>query len=229
MPIPLKAALEDLLRAKRLQAATPPLRGERRIFPLKTGLPTLDAVLGGGIPRGQVSEIFGSTSSGRTGLLLSLMAGVTSAGQLGAWVDGADRLDPASAHAAGVELGRLFWLRGNGNIGEILSATATLAGSGLFELIVLDLLGIASRDVGRLPNTTWLRLQRMIETSTTALVLLGDHHIAHGPEGASLLMSAARPRWSGPPGSAHLFEGLSTEARVGPNGFRTASLDLRVH
>jgi hypothetical protein len=222
----LKAALEDLLRARRLQAESPPLRGERRLYPLGTGVATLDALLGGGFPRGQVSEVYGPSSSGRTGLLLSLVARVTRGGALGAWVDAADRLDPASALSAGVDLGRLLWLRGGRAVSESLSGAATLLGSGLFELVVLDLAGAPEKDVGRLPGTTWLRLQRMIEASTTAFVLLGNHHTAHGPAGVSLAMSPAKPFWSGHPGPGHLFQGLSTDVRVGRHGFRTTPLEL---
>jgi hypothetical protein len=224
MPAPLKAVLEDLLRTRRLQTEGPPLRGERRLFPLATGVAALDALLGGGFPRGKVSEVYGPRSSGRTGLLLSLLARVTRGGPLAAWVDTADRLDPTSAHAAGVDLERLFWLRGTGKTSESLSAAATLLGSGLFELLVLDLAELP--DLDRLPGTTWLRFHRMIEDSTAALVILGDRHTPHGPTGVSLAFREAKPFWSGRPGPGHLFQGLSTEVRVGREG-RVASLDLR--
>src|SRR5215510_7636519 len=131
-----KAALEALLKARRLQAEAPPLRGEVRHTPLPTGVPPLDTLLRGGFPRGQVSEVHGPASSGRTGLLLALVAQATRADALAAWVDPGDRFDPATAAAAGVQLPRLLWLRGKGqeapDLAESASALSTLLGSGLF-------------------------------------------------------------------------------------------------
>src|SRR4051812_27393610 len=184
----LKDALEDLLRARQLQADDPPLRGEdRRGRALVTGIAPLDDLLHGGFPRGQVSEVHGAPSSGRTALLLTLVARLTRAGSLVAWVDPGDRLDPASAAAAGVTLSRLLWLRGEargrgaGALSPAISAVGTLLGSGLFEAVVLDLAGIAATVRQRLPGTTWIRLQRLVEDQPSALVLVGDGHVAHGP------------------------------------------------
>src|SRR5687767_7324895 len=136
MPFALKAALEDLLKERRLSADGPPLRGEdRRGTPLATGVAGLDALLFGGLPRGQVSEIHGPASSGRTGIALAVAARATRAGALAAWVDPHDRLDPRSAADAGVDLGRLLWLRGMPAAGprsllSAISAVGTLLGSG---------------------------------------------------------------------------------------------------
>jgi RecA/RadA recombinase len=131
-PAERKRALEDLLRARRLQADAPPLRGEdRRLRPLSTAIDAVDALLGGGFPRGALSEIHGPASSGRTGVLLALLARTTRGGALGALVDPLDRLDPASAAAAGTDLERLLWLRGprsaTGEPQALVDATAAAA------------------------------------------------------------------------------------------------------
>jgi len=214
MSSPLKSALEDLLRSRKLQADGPPLRGERRLSPLSTGLGPIDALLNGGFPRGCVSEVHGAISSGRTGLLLSVVARSTRFGALCAWVDPMDRLDPSSASRAGVDLERLLWLRGD-SLAKCFSALTTLLGSGLFEVIVLDLGGV--RDLGRLPQATWIRLQRVVESTLTALVLLAENHVARGPGGVSLSLAATGPRWSGSsPG--RLLGALASEARTGHHG-----------
>ena len=226
----LKHALEDLLRARRLQRAGPPLRGEdRRLRPLGTGLAALDGSLGGGFPRGCLSEVHGPASSGRTGLALALVAQATWSGALAAWVDPGDALDPASAAAAGVELQRLLWLRGDPPARALPAAVAavgTLVGSGLFDVVVLDLAGVPPREIGRLPGATWIRLQRMIEETPAALVLLAPAHVARGPGGVSLPLQAGTPRWSGA-GPGRLLRGLAAEARAGlPGvGFELRALD----
>src|SRR6266508_721663 len=62
-----------------------------------TGLATLDAPLGGGFPRGQLSELVGSRSSGRTSVVLRMMAAATDRGELVALIDALDMFDVASA------------------------------------------------------------------------------------------------------------------------------------
>jgi hypothetical protein len=229
--IPLKHALEDLLRARRLQRDAPPLRGEdRRLRPLPTGIETLDGVLGGGFPRGRLSEVHGPASSGRTGLALALLAQATRAGTLAAWVDPGDALDPVSVSAAGVDFSRLLWLRGEPRsrpLSAAVAAVGTLVGSGLFDVVVLDLAGVSPQDVGRLPGATWIRLQRMIEETPAALVLLAGAHVAQGPGGVSLALEPGAPLWSGAPGAGRLLRGLRAGARAGRQSLRAASIELR--
>ena len=229
-----KRALEDLLRARRLQAEEPPLRGEERRRPLSTGIGEVDALVGGGFPRGALSEVHGPASSGRTGVLLGLLARATRGGALAALVDPLDRFDPASAAAAGMELARLLWLRGPRIASEELSAkalaeataaVATLASSGLFDVVALDLAG-ADRERRRLPATTWLRLQRLVEDTTTAVVLVAEEHVACGPGGTTIALEPAAPRWSGPPGPARLLGALTARARAGRHVLRGADFAL---
>ncbi len=230
-----KRVLEDLLRARRLQADEPPLRGcDRGRRPLATGIAELDPILAGGFPRGELSEIHGPASSGRTGVLLALLARTTGAGALAALVDPLDRLDPASAAAAGVDLSRLLWLRGPRGSGEephanslaqATAAVSTLAGSGLFDVVTLDLAG-ADHERRLLPATTWLRLQRVVENATTALVLVADAHVACSPGGRALALEPAGLRFSGPPGPACLLKALTARARAGRHGLRAAELSF---
>ena len=79
--------------------------------PASTGLADLDALIGGGLPRGGISEITGEASSGGTSVILSLLAEATARGEVAAYIDVSDCLDPLSAAAAGVELERLLWVR----------------------------------------------------------------------------------------------------------------------
>jgi len=76
-----------------------------------SGVTELDAVLGGGFPRGSLVELCGPASSGRTSLAFSLLAQATERQEACAFVDVSDSLDPISLAAAGVELPRLLWIR----------------------------------------------------------------------------------------------------------------------
>jgi RecA/RadA recombinase len=109
------AGLETALRARKLdRTLTTALPLERRDESalLPTDVAALDACLRGGVPRGQLSEIAGPSSSGRTTLALQAIAASTRRGELAALVDTFDRLDVASAAAAGIDLDRLLWIRG---------------------------------------------------------------------------------------------------------------------
>ncbi len=229
MSATLKSALEDLLRARALQAEAPPLRGERRLAPLPTGVAAIDSVLAGGFPRGRLSEAVGPASSGRTALALGMIARATAGGALAACVDPGDRLDPASLAASGADLERLLWLRGDPRgprgLSEAAAATGTLIAAGLFDLVILDLAGVAAAEIHRLPHTTWHRLARTLEETTTALVLLAREHVAQGPGGVALTLAAQGPRFAGE-GSGRLLVGLGLEARVARHQLRGVVVEL---
>ena len=74
------------------------------------GIASLDS-LTGGIPRGALTEMVGPASSGRTSVMLALVAEITRRQEVCALVDVTDSFDPASAEAAGVDLRRMLWIR----------------------------------------------------------------------------------------------------------------------
>lgn len=96
----------------KLAAVVPASRLEVRAAPemVSSGIPQLDA-LTGGFPRGCLTEICGTASSGRTSVLLSALAHATQRGEVCALVDASDTFDPVSAAAAGMEMNRLLWVR----------------------------------------------------------------------------------------------------------------------
>src|SRR5437867_11614831 len=97
-----------------------------------SGVTELDAVLGGGFPRGSLVELCGPASSGRTSLAFSLLAQATERQEACAFVDVADSLDPLSLTAAGVDLPRLLWIRcgETGDRGANLKTPSYFAGVG---------------------------------------------------------------------------------------------------
>ena len=74
------------------------------------GINGLDA-LTGGVPRGALTELFGPASSGRSSVMLSLMASVTRRQEVCALIDVTDSFDPLSGEAAGIDLRRMLWVR----------------------------------------------------------------------------------------------------------------------
>src|SRR5262245_33400507 len=76
-----------------------------KIEVIPTGSLGLDMALGvGGVPRGRVVEIFGPESSGKTTLMLHIIANAQKAGGLAAFIDAEHALDPSYAKKLGVNL-----------------------------------------------------------------------------------------------------------------------------
>jgi recombination protein RecA len=93
------------------------LEGFQRRVPVEresTGIPELDAILDGGVPRGSIVELCGPGCSGRTSLSFSVLAKATERQELCAYVDVCDALDPVSLASAGVDLKRVLWVRCGG-------------------------------------------------------------------------------------------------------------------
>jgi len=105
---------------------------------IPTGALALDLALGiGGIPRGRVTEIFGSEASGKTTLAQHIIAETQKAGGIAAYIDAEHAFDPTYAANCGVNLRDL--LISQPDTGEqALEITETLVRSGAVDLIVVD-------------------------------------------------------------------------------------------
>jgi recA bacterial DNA recombination protein len=221
-----RADLESLLRTRQLDSTLtstlpqPDPHDELAVAP--TALPPLDASLGGGFPRGQVSELAGARSSGRASVLQHAMAAATGRGELVALVDVLDMFDVESAHAAGVDLDRVLWIRGHAvmnpglcrdlnqrAIEQAMRAFALVLQAGNFGLVVFDAAEAPINDLRRLPFTTWLRLQRMVEGSQTVCLLVGPEPMARSAAGLTLRVGRATGRFG-----ARIFNGIDTQVEV---------------
>ncbi len=196
------AVVEAALRARKLdRTLTRALAAKPRAdAAAATGVARLDEALGGGLPRGQLSEIAGVRSSGRTALLLHLVAAATRRGEIAALVDTFDRLDVASAVAAEIDLDRLLWIRGAGAppdraVERALKALNLVLQAGGFGVVAIDLADASPAALRTIPFTTWLRVQRTIEGSDTACVIAGPQPLGRSAGGLTLMLEG-RPRWS---------------------------------
>ena len=226
-----RADLEALLRDRKLDRTLTtvlpglPARssgGTDEYATASTGVTALDARLGGGFPRGQMSEMVGARSTGRTSVLLRMLAAATARREIVALVDVLDMLDAASADAAGVDLARLLWVRGQvvpnpGLCRELnqraldraIKALTLVLQAGNFGLVVFDAAEAPPHSLRQLPFATWGRLQRIIEGSQTVCVLVGDTPIARSAGGITVRLSRAGERLEG-----RLFQGLEIEVDV---------------
>jgi recombination protein RecA len=113
-------------------------RAQTRIDVIPTGALALDLALGvGGVPRGRVVEIFGPESSGKTTLMLHVIANAQRAGGLAAFIDAEHALDPGYAKKLGVNLDDLLVSQPDSGE-EALTICETLARSNALDVIVID-------------------------------------------------------------------------------------------
>ncbi len=167
------------------------------LFP--TACPELDRLLAGGLPRGHLVELVGGRSSGRFALVLTLLAAVTGAGEVAAFVDLGDGLDPETAEAAGVDLERLLWLRPH-HLRQALLGAEMLITTG-FPLVALDL-GVPPVPHGRIAapsaRAAWLRLARTAGSHRTAIFVSSPYRTSGTAASEVLDVRAAGTRRSGP-------------------------------
>src|SRR6266516_1529606 len=113
-------------------------RAQTKIDVIPTGALALDLALGvGGVPRGRVVEIFGPESSGKTTLMLHIIANAQRVGGLAAFIDAEHALDPGYAKKLGVNLDDLLVSQPDSGE-EALSICETLARSNALDVIVID-------------------------------------------------------------------------------------------
>jgi len=175
---------------------------------VRTGIDGLDAVLGGGFPRGTIGTLEGPPSSGRSALAARLLAAATRRG-LGAVV-GVDLFPPALA-AAGVRLERLLIVR-TGEPVEAARAADIIVRSGAFTVVVIPALP-SGRGTG---SATWTRLASLAHRANALLVAVGDEASAELRYFASVRLETAieRVRWNGPSGHLGELAGFDVRAVV---------------
>jgi hypothetical protein len=224
------AQVEALLRERKLdRTLTTTLPGGTGADHVaRFGLPSLDAQLAG-VPRGQVSELVGPISSGRTSLAWTWLGAATRRGEAVALVDTFDRFDPVSGAACGIELSRLLWVRGQAitkttstvdpawlpgaravegpgtllerTIDRSLKALNLVLQSGVCTGVVLDFADVPLAGIRRVPQTTWLRLQRIVEGTDVACLLLGPVPLARSAGGITITTGAQGTGAPGAPGA----------------------------
>lgn len=265
-----EARVEALLRERKLDrtltTALPATMGADQVAAF--ALDALDVRINGGVPRGQLSELIGPVSSGRTSLAWTWLGAATKRGESAALIDTFDRFDPATGQACGIELSRLLWIRGQAitktsaaidpawlpgaravdgpgtllerTVDRALKALNLVLQSGVCTAVVLDFADVPLTGIRRVPHTTWLRLQRIVEGTDAACLLLGPTPLARSAGGITITTGPpSRPqavsarsrhgapdpawraeadanaaRWVGAHDRSRRFGGLQVSARV---------------
>jgi recombination protein RecA len=137
--------------------------GER----ISTGFPELDVLLGGGLPCGQILEISGESSSGKSTLAFGACLSLLQRGKAVAWVDPSQGFWPLAALEAKKPLDKLLVLRVKDGMAALRGAHLLLSSRGAVAAVVVTL------PAGFSPaESNLVKLLRLAEQAGAALVFL---------------------------------------------------------
>ena len=151
------------------------------------------------LPRGAISEILGTTSTGRTAFAQNALVTATLGGEISAWIDCTDSFDPASAESAGADLGKMLWVQCGHRLEVALKAADMVLHSGGFGLIVLDLCGVSASVLQRVPLSYWYRIRNAVEHTPSVLLVLGRDSIARACASRQFDLKKSGLEWRGLP------------------------------
>ena len=189
---------------------------------LGTGVAALDELLGGGWPRGAVSELCGGRGQGRTGVLLATLAAAMRREETVALLDLEGAFDPWAARRAGIRLDRLLWVRGTTGVGwgggralreggeRVQPGSRALPGGGIARggphqrmlaaaeaIVAAGGFGLVALDMGdwpaSVPSAAWLRLRRAAGAPGTVVLVVTGRPLAGAMGAAAVNLQSARP------------------------------------
>src|SRR2546430_13590938 len=137
---------------------------------LVTGLSFLDEAIGGGLPKGAITELISpEVSAGSASLIHALLETAQRDCYFLALIDGRDSFDPQPLGNAC--LGHLLWMRCTKAL-EAIKAADLLLRDGNFPLVIVDLVLNPREELRKIPQTNWYRLQRLVESASTACLIM---------------------------------------------------------
>jgi len=140
---------------------------------LITGLSFLDQTIGGGLPKSAITELISPpVSAGSASLIHALLHAAHRDRYFLALIDGCDSFDLSASGGLGNScLRHLLWVRCTTAL-EAVKAADLLLRDGNFPLVIVDLVLNPPGELRKIPQTSWYRLQRLVEPTSTACLVL---------------------------------------------------------
>ena len=143
-----------------------------------SGVPALDAVLGGGLPRGEFTEIVAEgDGSGSAQVIHACLRQAAADGQFLVLVDGADSFDVTAVDPD--ILARLLWVRCT-DASEAFKATDLLLRDRNFPLVILDLKLNPAGQLRKISGSVWHRYGRLIEQNRATVLVVTPFQFVSG-------------------------------------------------
>jgi hypothetical protein len=142
----------------------PQPRGTHLLTP--TGWPPLDSLLGGGMPKGSITQlIVPHISAGGTIVLHEIIEAMHEHSQCVALIDGKNSFEPSTDYPL------LLWIRCQ-NAVQALKATDLVLRDSNLPFSILDFKQNSDTELRKIPGTTWYRFQRIIEENKSTLLAI---------------------------------------------------------
>ena len=164
---------------------------------LSTTFPDLDTALGGGLPRGRITEILGPATSGKLTLAAKTLSAAHGARDaLVAWLDLPRTCDPDYLHRCGLDLDRLLIVRPR-DAADALAITLHLVESHTLAALVFDGTTDLAQTDPALVAGSLERLAALVTQTQTAVIFLTEPHaqsktLAHV---ATVRLALRREQW----------------------------------
>jgi hypothetical protein len=149
-----------------------------------TGMPGIDRLLDGGLPKGAISVLTGPSGAGRTTIAARILAEETRSLRPVAWVDAKGTLYPPALEQAGVDLSRLLMVRGVRERG--LFAVEQILESGAFGVVITT--GLESC----LSQAGLRRVQSASEGSGASTIFILEPHASASVTNAAIKLRVSR-------------------------------------
>jgi hypothetical protein len=138
---------------------------------IPTGWSPLDSLLGGGLPKGAITQLLiPNISSGGAIVLHEIISAMHDVSQYVALIDSKDCFEPAADHPL------LLWIRCH-NVLQALKATDLILRDGNLSLVILDFKENQDKELRKIPGSSWYRFQRIVEENRNALLTITRHPI----------------------------------------------------
>jgi hypothetical protein len=138
---------------------------------LPTGLSFIDSIIG----------------SGSASVISALLQTAERAGYFVALIDGRDSFDPEPLGNSCLR--HLLWMRCRKAV-EVIKAADLLLRDGNFPLVIADLVFNPVEELRKIPQTSWYRLQRLVEPTSTAFLVLARHSMGSSAQLKIILENA---------------------------------------
>jgi hypothetical protein len=136
-------------------------------------VPLLEQTLEGGLRKGAITEIISPNPSAGSALLIHSLLQIAQRDRFFlALIDGRDSFDVYDAGS----LQHLLWVRCE-KANKAVKAADFLLRDGNFPVVILDLVLNPADELRRIPATSWYRLQRLVEPTPTAFVVISRHNM----------------------------------------------------
>ena len=147
-----------------------PQRSQPATTVLGTGFPSLDRITGGGFPKSAITEVISPrASAGSASLIHALLRSAQHDQHFIALIDGSDSFDPGSSDNSALQ--HLLWVRCRKAF-DAVKATDLLLRDGNFPLVIVDLVLNPVEELRKIPQTSWYRLQRLVEAVPSACLII---------------------------------------------------------